>query len=144
MCYQTTATNTANSTRTVNFPNNALPGITSGTRYPDKFMPRYSPKAHVAPTQLQIRFTDAGFEHIHGNFVGPGFAELGRRSESQLTVKNNCSQDFAPKMDRADSPETPAPRKCNKKQIPLRENTRPLMRQRPETQGHPSSSAALR
>jgi hypothetical protein len=62
----------------VDFADDALPGIATGTRDSDKLVSQYSPKPHVAAAELEISFADARFEHIHGNFVRSGVAEPGR------------------------------------------------------------------
>jgi len=73
---QATATNTADSAGTIDLADNSLADISAGPRDAHEFVSEYSPKTHVATTQLQIRLANASFQNIDGDFVRPSLAEL--------------------------------------------------------------------
>ena len=106
---QATATNNADSAGTVDLPDNSLPHISAGPRDAHEFVSEYSSKAHVSATQLQICFTNAGFQNIDGHFVRSSVAQLSRSRELQCTIKDYCSHRSHSEPGKLWHPQQPSP-----------------------------------
>jgi len=82
-------------TRTIDFPDDTLTGKPPGPCNPHELMPQRSGKPHVALAQLQVGFTDTGFDHIDNHFAMTRLSKFCVRSVLQRFVEYNGSHDYS-------------------------------------------------